>query len=123
MRTLIAVFVLSGCAVGCGGSGRSADEVERARQAVTAALDGWKAGEPAEKLKARPEPIEFAEELRATHVLTDYAVVKVDGSDKDVVRVAVALKLKDKKGKASEREAVYAVALRSPVVVSRDPYF
>lgn len=109
-------------ALGCG-SGRPAAEVERARLAVVASLDSWKANEAPVKLKALPDPVDFAEELRATHALTDYALGKVDGSDKDVVRVAVVLKLRDKKGKPTEREAVYAVALRSPVVVSRDPYF
>ena len=47
----------------------------------------------------------------------------VAGSDKDVIRYTVTLKLKDKKGKQTEREVVYAVALKSPVVVSRDPYY
>lgn len=121
MRNLFPLVVA--LALGCGGSGRSPDEIERARQAVGTALGAWKASEAPEKLKARPDPIDFAEELRATHALTDYTVGKVDASDKDVVRVTVVLKLKDKKGKPSEREAVYAVALRSPVVVSRDPYF
>ncbi|AWM37507.1 hypothetical protein GobsT_45210 [Gemmata obscuriglobus] len=122
MRNLIPLAVAA-LVTGCGAPGRPASEVERARAAVTAALDGWKANEAPEKLKARPDPVDFADELRATHALTDYTVGKVDGSDKDVVRVTVVLKLKDKKGKSSEREAVYAVALRAPVVVSRDPYF
>ena len=57
------------------------------------------------------------------HALTDYTLGKADGSDKDVIRYTVTLKLKDKKGKLTEREVVYAVALKSPVVVSRDPYY
>ena len=40
-----------------------------------------------------------------------------------MIRYTVTLKLRDKKGKTSEREVVYAVALRSPVVVARDPYY
>jgi hypothetical protein len=74
-------------------------------------------------LKSLPEPVDFTEELRTTHTLTDYALGKVDASDKDVIRYTVTLKLKDKKGKASEREVVYSVALKNPIVVSRDPYF
>ncbi|HEY1191949.1 MAG TPA: hypothetical protein VGE74_30240 [Gemmata sp.] len=123
MRKVFVLFVLSASALGCGGSDRSPAETERARQAVVLALDSWKANEPPAKLKALPDPIDFSEELRATHALTDYTVGKVDASDKDVVRVTVTLNLKDKKGKASQREAVYAVALKAPVVVSRDPYF
>lgn len=122
MRFLPLLVVLS-FVPGCGGPGRAPDEIERARQAVVASLDSWKAHEPHDKLKARPDPVDFAEELRGTHALTDYTLGKVDASDKDVVRVTVMLKLKDKKGKSSEREAVYAVALKSPIAVSRDPYF
>ena len=36
---------------------------------------------------------------------------------------AVVLKLKDKKGKLTDREVVFSVALKSPIVVSRDPYY
>ena len=40
-----------------------------------------------------------------------------------MIRYSVTLKLRDRKGKVTEREAVFAVALKSPVVVSRDPYY
>ena len=108
--------------VGCGPS-RPAADLERGRIAVVAALDSWQASEPAAKLKALPDPIEFAEEMRATHTLTGYALGKVDGTDPAVIRYTVTLSLKDRKGKLTEREAVYAVALKSPVVVARDPYY
>ena len=121
IRLIVLLAVLS-FALGCG-SGRPAADVDRARRAVTTALDSWKANEPPTALKARPDPVEFAEELRATHALAEYAIGKADASDKDVIRFTVTLKLRDKKGKTSEREAVYAVALKTPVVVSRDPYF
>jgi hypothetical protein len=119
------VFALALCsfALGCG-SGRPEADVERGRTAVVAALDSWKAGEPAAKLKSRPDPIEFSDDIRATHALTDYTLGKVDTSDKEVIRYTVTLKLKDKKGKPQEREVVYSVALKSPaVVVARDPYY
>lgn len=77
----------------------------------------------AAKLKALPDPIDFTEELRGTHALADYTIVKADLSDAAVMRFTVALKLKDKRGKPSDREAVYSVALKTPVVVARDPYF
>ena len=107
---------------GCG-SHRPAADIERGRQAVVAVLDSWKTNDPPAKLKALPDPVEFSDELRTTHALTDYTLGRVDSSDKDVIRYAVTLKLKDKKGKASEREVVYAVALKTPVVVARDPYY
>ena len=121
IRTALLLVVLSPL-IGCG-SRRPESEIERGRAAVAAALDAWKANDPPAKLKALPEPVEFAEELRAQYALTDYTLGKADGSDKDVIRYTVALKLKDKKGKLTEREVVYAVALKSPVVVSRDPYY
>ena len=107
---------------GCGDR-RPAADLERGRVAVAAALDSWKANEPAAKLKALPDPVEFPEDLRANFTLLSYALGKVDGTDPDVIRYAVTLSLKDRKGKLTEREAVYAVALKSPVVVARDPYY
>jgi hypothetical protein len=121
--TRFLVFLSAGLlGAGCG-SHRPAADIERGRQAVVAALDSWKTNDPPAKLKTLPDPVEFSEELRATHTLTDYTLGRVDSSEKDVIRYAVALKLKDKKGKLSEREVVYAVALKTPVVVARDPYY
>lgn len=115
---LLLLCALTGC-----GSSRPQSDIDRGRDAVVAALEGWKKNEPAESLKSRPEPVDFTEELRSTYTLTDYTLGNVDTSDKDVIRYSVTLKLKDRKGKASEREVVYAVALKSPVVVARDPYY
>jgi hypothetical protein len=115
---LAGAFAVLGCS-----SSRPESEIERGRQALTAALESWKTNSPPDKLKSLPDPVEFPEELRATHTLTDYSLGKVDTSDKSVIRYTVALTLKDKKGKVSEREAVYAVALKTPIVVARDPYY
>jgi hypothetical protein len=120
-RCLFSLLLLT-LVLGCG-SGRSESDIERGRTAVVAALDSWKANAPPAKLKSLPDPVEFSEELRATHTLTDYTLGKVDATDKDVIRYAVTLKLKDKKGKLTDREAVYSVALKSPIVVARDPYY
>lgn len=119
-RVVFAVVLAA--AAGCG-TGRPQADIDRGRQAVAAALDNWKANEPPAKLKSLPDPVNFTEELRVTQALTDYAVVKVDATDPKVIRYTVALKLKDRKGKASEREAVYSVALDSPIAVARDPYY
>ena len=115
---LISALGIAGCS-----SARPQSDIERGRQAVTAALESWKANEPPQKLKSLADPVDFSEELRSTHALADYSLGKIDSSDRDVIRYTVALTLKDKKGKVSEREAVYAVSLRTPVVVARDPYY
>lgn len=117
-----ALLLLAALTVGCG-SGRPAADLERGKTAVVAALDAWKANDPPAKLKSLPDPVEFSEELRATHALTAYTLGKVDGSDPDFVRVVVKLSLKDKKGKTTDREVAYEVALKNPVVVCRDPYY
>src|SRR5262245_10417229 len=121
IRYLLAVLLILP-ALGCG-SGRPTAEVERGRKALVAALDNWKGNEPPAKLKSLPDPVDFTEELRSTHALAEYTLGKVDASDKDVIRYTVTLKLKDRNGKVTDREVVYAVALKNPVVVSRDPYY
>lgn len=123
MLRTCALALVALAALGCSAARHAPDAAERGRAAVVAALDNWKANEPAAKLKALPDPIDFTEELRGTHALADYTIVKADLSDAAVMRFTVALKLKDKRGKPSDREAVYSVALKTPVVVARDPYF
>ena len=118
MVLVTSALALAGCS-----STRPQSDLERGRQAVTAALDSWKANDSPDKLKSLADPVEFSEELRSSHTLTDYTVGKIDSTDKDVIRYTVALTLKDRKGKTSEREAVYAVSLKTPVVVARDPYY
>lgn len=120
-RCLFALVLLSSV-VGCG-SRRPASDIERGRTAVIAVLDSWKANDPPEKLKSLADPVDFTDELRTTHTLTDYTLGNVDATDKDVIRYSVTLKLKDKKGKQTDREVVYSVALKSPIVVARDPYY
>jgi hypothetical protein len=115
---LVALLVL---ATGCGQKHSKAD-VERGRAALAAALDGWKAGEPADRLKARPEPIDYTDELQRTHALVEYTLGTPDAADPEVVRYPASLKLRDRKGKEADRRVVFMVALKSPVVIARDPY-
>ena len=121
IRTAL-LLVVSGSLVGCG-SRRPEADVERGRAAVGAALDAWKVGESPAKLKALPDPVEFSDELQRQFALTEYTLGRVDATDKDVIRYTVTLKLRDKQGKLTDREVTYSVALKSPVVVARDPYY
>lgn len=108
--------------VGCDGSKHSKADVERGRKALAAALDGWKSGEPPNRLRALPDPAEYTDELRSTHKLTDYTIGPPNATDPAVIRYPVALKLQDRKGKAQDRSAVFEVKLGTPVVIARDPY-
>ena len=108
-------------AVGCSKPHSKAD-VERGRTALAAALDGWKSNEPPERLQARADPVSFTDELRRTHKLLEYTLGAPDARDPEVIRYATTLKLQDRKGKVEERAVVFMVALKSPVVIARDPY-
>ena len=114
----VALLVL---ATGCSSQHSKAD-VERGKTALTAALDSWKNGEPADKLKALPDPIEFKDELTRTHKLVEYTLGQPDAKDPEVIRYATTLKLQDRKGKIEERPIVFMVSLKSPIVIARDPY-
>jgi hypothetical protein len=115
----IATLVL---ALGCGQQPHSKADAERGRAALTAALDAWKGNEPPDALKSRPDPVEFTDELRRTHKLVEYTLGEPDRTDPEVLRYPVTLKLQGRKGPPEERRVVFMVALKSPVVIARDPY-
>jgi len=115
---LLVLVVASGCS-----DRRPPLDAERGQRAVVASLDAWKSNDPPTKMTSLPDPVDFTEELRGTYVLTEYTIDKVDTSDQELLRYTVTLKLKDRKGKMTTREAVYAVALKTPIVVTRDPYY
>ena len=119
--TRLLPLALVALAAGCSSQHSKAD-VDRGRTALTAALDSWKNGEPADKLKALPDPVEFKDELTRTHGLVEYTLGQPDARDPEVIRYATTLKLRDRKGKVEERPVVFMVALKSPIVVARDPY-
>jgi hypothetical protein len=123
MRAWIVCPLLLTLAAVAGCGRKSTPEVEAARTALQAALDSWKQGEPADRLKARPTPIDFADdERRQGWKLQDYRLgdARPDG---ELIRCTVALTLLDKRGKKIDKEVVYMVAPKRPVVIARDPYF
>ena len=119
--TRLLPLALVALALGCSSQHSKAD-VERGRSALAAALDSWKNGEPADKLKALPDPIDFSDELTRTHALVEYTLGPPDAKDPDVIRYGTTLKLRDRKGKVEERPVVFMVALKTPIVIARDPY-
>ena len=118
---LLRIACLMLAVVGCSQKHSSAD-VGRGQKALVAALDSWKSNEPVEKLTSLPDPVEYTDELRNSHKLVDYTVGKADATDPEVIRYRVSLKLQDRKGKLEEREIVFMVAMKSPIVIARDPY-
>lgn len=112
-------------AAGCGGGPTfSQEELERARQALQTSLDSWKRGDLPEKLRGLPEPIEFAEEGPKTGLkLLDYQVLGTENTDTETMRFTVTLNVQDRRGRREQRHVTYAVALKSPIAVGRDPFF
>lgn len=121
--TLTRLFPLAlvALAAGCSSQHSKAD-VERGKTALTAALDSWKNKQPPDRLKALPDPVEFSDELTRTHQLVEYTLGPPDARDPEVIRYATTLKLQDRRGKVEERPIVFMVALKSPIVIARDPY-
>ena len=90
---------------------------------MTTARAGRKAGDPPAELTALSDRVDFSEELRSVHMWTGgYEIRKADTSDKHVTRYTVTLRLRDRKGTVTDREAMYAVTLKNPLVASRDSY-
>ncbi len=125
-RRLFLAAPLAAFLAGCKGAAHSFTKADfdRARQALETSLDSWKKGELPEKLRKLPEPIEFAEEgPRKGLKLIDYQILDTDATDAEVMRFRVKLTVQDRRGRREEREVYYAVALKSPIAVGRDPYF
>jgi uncharacterized protein YbaP (TraB family) len=124
VRTVLALTLLV-LAVGCGRSHPfSKADMEKARQALDTALSAWKQGKPVASLKTLPEPIEFAEEMPAQGMrLLDFQVLDSQHTDADAIRFRVKLQLQDRRNRQESRDVTYAVGLKSPVVIGRDPYF
>lgn len=118
----VIVICIAALVAGCSQKKHSTADVERGQTALTAALDSWKNNEPADRLKTLADPVEYTDELRLTHRLVDYTVGKPDPADPEVIRYPVTLKLQDRKGKAVDRDVVFMVAMKSPIVIARDPY-
>jgi hypothetical protein len=124
-RRLFLAALPAALVLGCkGGHKFSQADLDRARQALETSLDSWKKGERPEKLRALAEPILFAEEGPQNGLkLLDYQILGTEHTDAEVMRFSVKLTVQDRRGKREERQATYAVALKSPIAIGRDPYF
>jgi hypothetical protein len=124
-RGLWLAGLLAALALSCQGGHRfSRADLDRARQALETCLDSWKSGQRPEKLRTLPEPVEFAEEWpQAGLRLLDYEILGTEHTDAEMMRFSVRLTVQDRRGRREERRSTYAVALKSPIAVGRDPFY
>ncbi len=114
---LLLGILLVGCSRG------PTQNLAAARTALQTALDSWKNGEAAEALQSRNPAIAFTDDdYRAGHKLVSYEIAEVRSAP-EVVHCSASLSVQDRRGRTHSRKVVYAVALKNPVVIARDPYF
>ncbi|MCU0704156.1 MAG: hypothetical protein MUF18_09305 [Fimbriiglobus sp.] len=94
---------------------------ESSREALSAALDGWKAGKkPADLIAARP-PLTFVDDdVNADAALVEYAV-EGEGKPRGTgYAYTVALTLRGKDGKTRTKKTTYIVATNPNLAVIKD---
>jgi hypothetical protein len=114
------ISALSGLA-GCSGPSRPmpADAVQ-AREALRLALDSWQKGAAAQALKDRQPPIQVVDhQWRTGYQLVRYQLGN-DGQIGTNLRCQVQLALKNPRGKALNKKAVYSVGTSPVLTVSRE---
>lgn len=121
-RVWLVVVLLT---AGCDGTEHFPEgDFDRARGALATALESWKQGEAPETLRSLAEPIDFAEEWPKSGIrLLDYDILDTESTDAEIIRYTVILIVQERRGEPEERRVTYAVALRTPIVVCRDPYY
>jgi hypothetical protein len=118
---LCVLIPLAGCQKG---STFSPEEMNKARQALETCLEEWKSGRVPEALAKRSEPIQFAEEWPSLgYKLKNYEIVGSQFTDAEMIRYTVKLTLEDRSGKIHERQPTYAIVLKAPIVIGRDPMY
>jgi len=97
-------------------------QADKAREALTVALDSWKAGEAIELVQSKPPLFVTVQDFdwMGGAKLIDYEVVG-DGTPMDAnLKVEVKLKLEGSDGKSSEKTVNYLVGTAPEVTVFRD---
>jgi hypothetical protein len=97
---------------------------DQAREALRLALEAWKRGEPADVLQENQPPIHVADhEWRAGCRLIRYQVAGRDQALGSNLCCRVTLWMKDQRGKAVQRKAVYSVGTSPALTVVREEDF
>ncbi len=115
-------IVMAGCSGPAEPAVESGYDPERAREALVAALDAWKKHE-AKALPQHDPPIRFVDDdFTAGLRLSDYEIEPPHPPSGPHENVPVILSLRDKRGKAIQREARYQIAIEPALAVLRsDP--
>ena len=113
------MVMLSSLVSGCGSPMGSSSDPTEGKEALSAALDAWKAGETPDALTKRTQPIHMTDGdwlsgLRLQSYSADEG--KLVGSD---FNYQVALELKTPKGQVVKKTAVYAVTTHPQTLVLR----
>jgi hypothetical protein len=119
---LVALVALAGLATGCGSSHLpDAGEPDQARQAVTQALDAWKAGSRPDGLATAASPLRVLDnDWAAGATLVAYRLVGDPMPLGQSHQQSVELDLKDARtGKPLTRSINYTVTAGSPTVLAR----
>ncbi len=118
--TLMPVGILFFAIAGCGENSYSAEEIQRAKDALESALETWKKGEKATALQAKS--IEFSDpEWRSGSKLTDFKIDRVEGVKGENLRGWTHVSLVTRQGKKLERDFCFEIRLKDKIVIGRDP--
>lgn len=110
--------MLSGCS---GGPRAAAVDPARARDALRAALDSWKKGEPIDSLKAgSPSIVAQDFDWMAGQRLVDYEVTGDGKDDNANLRIPVTLTMRTPQGKEVRKSVSYVVGTSPTLTVFRD---
>jgi len=115
--SLVAVVIVSGCA------GKVAPPHERAEALVDKVLDAWARGESHEQFSDPSRPLQASDpDWKDGYRLLSFLNVEAKPKEgtPDEVRCRVALSLQDRRGKAVEKEVVYAVQFGDRTVIRRE---
>src|SRR5947209_4552527 len=122
-RRTLPIALLASVALGCSGGPREASRVDapRAREALRAALDGWKGGKAPADFKAGSPPMTVQDaEWEAGARLVDYQVSGDGRPDDANLRVPVRLTLGGSGGKTIARNVTYVVGTSPSITVFRE---
>ena len=117
------MLALAGTATGCGG--RPAEslpqgDLDRAEAALQAALDAWKRGGQPGAVRGPVSAVTDPDWADGGRLL-DYMIYNAEGRPGEGICCGVILSLRDKGGRTTKKDVVYALSGSEPFVIAREP--